>query len=247
MLKPKSSRGRLPPHRSRRQAGLSLVEMMVGIAIGLIVVAGATTLAATQLGENRRLIAETQLQQDMRSALDIVTREMRRAGSDTAADLLIWNSAYPTRDPSPNLFILNFLQFGVGADAVMYRYFRIGLLPQTYHYRVADGKIQQIIERSSGVLPAQDVTDRNTMNVESLTVAPQYGPVTQLPCPKLCPDGTQDCWPTVRVISAVITLTAIPGNETSANATIRRTMSSTVRLRNDAVTFNAAGGKVCPA
>ena len=233
--------------RIKRQRGLSLVEMMVGIAIGLIVVAGATVLAATQLGENRRLIAETQLQQDMRAALDIVTRELRRAGSTISPETLIWSSADPTTEPKPNVFILNNLQFNSGGDAVKYQYFRLGLPVQTYRYLVSGGKIQLILERTSGVLPAQDVTDRNTMNVESLVVTPVYGPAVQIPCPKLCPGNTQDCWPTTKVINAMITLTAIPGNETSANATIRRKMSSYVRLRNDAVSFNAAGGKVCPA
>ena len=39
---------------SRRQSGLSIVELMVGLALGLFVVAGATVVATTQLGDNRR-------------------------------------------------------------------------------------------------------------------------------------------------------------------------------------------------
>ena len=54
--------------------------MMVGIAIGLFIVAGAVALVATQLGENRRMLLETQVQQDLRAAADIITRELRRGG-----------------------------------------------------------------------------------------------------------------------------------------------------------------------
>lgn len=57
-----------------RQRGLSLVELMVGITVGLFVVAAAATLVANQLSDNRRLLLETQVQQDLRATMDIITR-----------------------------------------------------------------------------------------------------------------------------------------------------------------------------
>ena len=51
---------------------------MVGVAVGLFVVAAASMLVATQLSDNRRLTLETQVQQDLRAAADIITRELRR-------------------------------------------------------------------------------------------------------------------------------------------------------------------------
>ena len=77
----------------RRQRGLSLVELMVGIAIGLLVVAAAATLMSTQLNDNRRLLLETQVNQDLRAAMDIVTRDLRRAGHWSSAELAIWSAA----------------------------------------------------------------------------------------------------------------------------------------------------------
>ena len=53
---------------------------MVGVAIGLFVVAAASMLVVTQLSDNRRLTLETQVQQDLRASADIITRELRRAG-----------------------------------------------------------------------------------------------------------------------------------------------------------------------
>ena len=53
---------------------------MVGVAIGLFVVAAASMLVVTQLSDNRRLTLETQVQQDLRATADIITRELRRAG-----------------------------------------------------------------------------------------------------------------------------------------------------------------------
>jgi len=66
-------------HRSAQQ-GLSLVELMVGITIGLFVVAAASLVVSNQLFDNRRLLLETQLQQDLRATMDIITRQLRRAG-----------------------------------------------------------------------------------------------------------------------------------------------------------------------
>jgi type IV pilus assembly protein PilW len=40
----------------RGQRGLSIVELMVGVAIGLFVVAGAAMLLSTQLSDNRQLL-----------------------------------------------------------------------------------------------------------------------------------------------------------------------------------------------
>ena len=71
---------RAPGAWQRRQRGLSIVELMVGVAIGLFVVAAASMLVVTQLSDNRRLTLETQVQQDLRATADIITRELRRAG-----------------------------------------------------------------------------------------------------------------------------------------------------------------------
>jgi len=74
--------------RSFRKAsqGLSIVELMVGITIGLFILAGASMVLTTQLGDNRRLLLEAQVQQDLRAASDLISREIRAAG--------YWGNAY---------------------------------------------------------------------------------------------------------------------------------------------------------
>ena len=61
--------------------GLSIVELMIGVAIGLAVVAGGAKLLADGLVGNRRNIVETRITQDLRAATDVVARDLRRAGS----------------------------------------------------------------------------------------------------------------------------------------------------------------------
>lgn len=65
---------------SLRQRGLGLVELMVGITVGLIVAAGASMLAVNQITEHRRLMLDLQVQQDLRVTADLLQQDLRRAG-----------------------------------------------------------------------------------------------------------------------------------------------------------------------
>jgi type IV pilus assembly protein PilW len=78
--------------RPRPARGLSIIELLIGIAIGLFVLAGATMVASNQLTDNRRLLLETQIQQDLRAAMDIIARDLRRGG--------FWDNAYTSVAPS---------------------------------------------------------------------------------------------------------------------------------------------------
>ena len=62
------------------QRGLSMVELMVGIALGMFLVAGASTLFVNHLDNSRRLLLEARLNQDLRATADLITRDLRRAG-----------------------------------------------------------------------------------------------------------------------------------------------------------------------
>lgn len=82
-----------PRFRRVAQRGLGLVELMVGITIGLIVAAGASLIAVNQINEHRRLMLETQVQQDLRTAADLLQQDMRRAGFRGLAQLGVWTPA----------------------------------------------------------------------------------------------------------------------------------------------------------
>ena len=68
------------------ERGTSIVELLIGIAIGLFIAAGATLLLTSQIGDTRRLLLEAQVQQDLRAAADLMSRDLRRAG--------YWGNAY---------------------------------------------------------------------------------------------------------------------------------------------------------
>lgn len=227
----------LKPLRSgRRQAGMSIVELMVGIAVGLFVVTAATLVVTTQLGENRRLLLETQLQQDLRASSDIIAREVRRAGAWGTAEDGLWYAGRPGAVASNSFATLEL----DGEDTIEFEYQRRPGEEGPYGFSVTDGGV---IRTKLGAADWQDLTDGSVMNVTGFVVTLLATPSDRLPCPRACDAaGATDCWPRLVERTVRIDLTAQSRNDD----TVSRTLSTFVRLRNDMVEFNAAGGGVCP-
>jgi prepilin-type N-terminal cleavage/methylation domain-containing protein len=222
-----------------RRRGLSLVELMVGITVGLIVVAGASLLAAAQLSDNKRLLIETQVQQDLRAVSDIVARELRRSGYITWYGGTVSSAAGPASGPPANN--LSTLAIDVGTEKVSYGYHRPGSGADNtlfFGYRLSGGAIQARI----GAGTPQDLTDRNSLEITEFDVDLVPVSTVQLGCTKLCSDGTQNCWPTVTLSDARITISGGPRSD----PTLRRTVTSRVRLRNEGVQWGPAATQVCP-
>ena len=219
------------------QRGLSLVEMMVGVAIGLVIVAGATVLVSSQLHENRRLLLDTQIQQDLRATADIITREFRRAGYSWISEGSMWRSDVPAQPPLRNN--RSGLTINAANDDSSYQYDR-----ETFLFDFRFAKAGDVIRSYTGATP-QDLTDSNTLKVTKLDIRwndAGTGTAVQVACPKLCADLTQSCWPTVKVRELVVTIQG----ESVSDRTIKRSITTRVRLRNDLVNFNAPATQVCP-
>lgn len=228
--------------RLRRQAGMSLVELMVGVTVGLFVVAGAGMLAANQLTSNRKLLLETQLQQDMRSSVDIITRELRRASFSLGAETWVWSPhtgssppIYQTIDnPTTNEVGFNYDRGPGEVSAAIAFNFGFRYEP-TYH----------VLQTRLSTAGWQDLTDRRTVKVTAFNITDASTPATKLTCPKVCADGTDACWPTHQVRQYLVTMTA----EAVSDPAVVRTLSTVVRVRNDIVRYNDALNptQLCPA
>lgn len=215
------------------QRGLTLVEMMVGIAVGLFVVAAASMLVVTQLNDNRRLLLETQLQQDLRAAADIITRELRRAGHWTLSERLVWSSSGPNEN---NPYV------AVTPDAATsthtsFRYMRRPGEEGPFGFRLntvgsgteARGVVQTLLASGGW----QDLTDSLVLDVTTFAITPRHSAALPLACPQLCADGSTDCWPTLTVRELVVDLVA----RSVRDPAVQRSLTTVVRLRNDLVSF----------
>lgn len=230
-------------HSARRksQHGLSLVELLVGVTVGLFIVSGAAMLTATQLTDNRRLLLETQLQQDLRAAADMITRDFRRSGFYTGSEQFVWTS---TRSAFPKGSIESWsaVTASTGDSAeIDYRYERAVM--ETSFGFLRDSSASSMRSKLAGGRE-EDLTDPKTMNITAFNVARVPLPATQIECPKLCADGTKSCWPVLKVRAYVLTLQG----QSRADPSIRRTLRTEVRLRNDYLQINPVlAGDLCPA
>ena len=210
------------------ERGLSLVELMVGIAVGMFVVAAASMVASTQLSGNRRLIVETQLQQDLRAVADIITRDVRRAGA-TGTNANVSRTTIWT--PNHAAAVNTLTPVTVASDRVEFFAQRTSGAAGPYGYKVEDGIIKTQL-----VGPGwQPLTDNTIMTVTGFAVTAVDEPAVVVPCPTLCPGGTQDCWPTVTVRAISVTITA----KAVADPAIVRTVTTLSRLKNDMITYRA--------
>ena len=61
------------------EAGETLMGLLVGLAVGLVVLAAGSALLAIQLSGHRMALQDSRLHQDMRSAVDWMARELSQA------------------------------------------------------------------------------------------------------------------------------------------------------------------------
>ncbi|MCL5801100.1 MAG: prepilin-type N-terminal cleavage/methylation domain-containing protein [Gammaproteobacteria bacterium] len=69
-----------PPHRFSKTTGFSLVEMMISIVVGLVVVAGVISIFSSAVKSHTDNLRMTRLNQELRTTMNLMTRELRRAG-----------------------------------------------------------------------------------------------------------------------------------------------------------------------
>ena len=63
------------------QAGISIVELMVGIAVGLMVIAGVVAIYAVIARSGTEILGSARLNEELRAAMNLMASDIRRAGS----------------------------------------------------------------------------------------------------------------------------------------------------------------------
>jgi prepilin peptidase dependent protein B len=88
--------------RPRSVRGWSLVELMLALGLGLLLLTALLQLAAGHVDEQRRLLLESRLTQDLRTAIELVSRDVRRSGYWGEVSGGVWDSARPTAPLAAN-------------------------------------------------------------------------------------------------------------------------------------------------
>jgi type IV pilus assembly protein PilW len=211
--------------------GFTMVELMIGMAVGLFIVAAAASLMTGSLRENRNLVIESRLMQDLRTAADLITRDLRRAGYWAAANTGVRSDGTSATAANPYLDVT---PSSAAADNVTFRFSRDTTENNTvdsneqFGFRLRNGAI----ELQLGAGNWQALTDATTLNITEFSVTPTVEEISLANfCATPCPAGSTTCPPRQQVRSLAV---AISGRATG-DARLVRSIRSQVRLRNDPI------------
>lgn len=219
----------------RRQRGFSLVEILISMTLGLFLLLGLTTFMANTLVSDTKTMLMSRLNQEARSAMLLMVREIRRAG--------YWGT--PTFALGPltgagagSLFINPFAAItpitpGVPGSCILFRYDKNhNALPEASEFfgflRTNAGVVQMYAGTGAttcaGGVGWAALTDARNSNVTALSfalsaAAPAYvleGPLGAL-------------GPSIRVRYVTIQMTV----QSKADPSLTLRLQETVKLEND--------------
>lgn len=210
------------------QRGISLVELMVSLSIGVLLMLGLTTFMSGTVVNNASSIKTIQFNQEMRAAMTLMIRDIRRAGywgSPNYTTGSLSGVGYGTTYSNP------FANVDTGtAGCILYRYDKnnSGTLDTSEHFgfQLSGTGIQMLNSGTTSSTCGGDsdwtpLTSTNNLKVTSLSFsetdsAPVYT------------NGTSS-GPNIKVRYVTITLTA----QCATDGKIRQTLQETIRLGND--------------
>jgi len=212
------------------QAGTSLVELLLGTAIGLIVVAAAASVVAANQVAARRVQNEARLMQDLRGAAELVGRDLRRAGhwAASASGVRLGDApgaVNPHADIAPasagaSAVALSFSTDAGGSDAVDES--------ERFGFRLRAG----VIEIQLGARNWQALSDPQTLVVTSFSVVPRVDEVELSTfCAVACAAGSVTCPPRQQIRGYAITV----AGRSAVDPGVVRSLRGSVRVRNDIV------------
>jgi type IV pilus assembly protein PilW len=219
--------------------------LLVGVAIGLFILTGALKLFGDYINNNRRLMMETRVNQDMRAAADLIARDLRRAGYwGNATGGVVTSNAQPVTTVSPYATVSP--TGTTAATTTTYSYSQ-GTENNTldsaenFGFRLSSG----VLEYLQGGTNWQAITDSNTLTVSNFTVTPVQKciPLQQYctgggssTCAACTLDATTGCPTSACVTCPFLNVRsyniALQGTSTT-DASVIRNLQEMVRVRND--------------
>ncbi|MGB1580803.1 MAG: prepilin-type N-terminal cleavage/methylation domain-containing protein [Nevskiales bacterium] len=160
-----------------RQGGLTLVELMVAMALGLVLFAGLLNAYVATVKHNGDLIVSAHLDNELHKVLDMMARDLRRAGTHGSPSSLIVGGSNPFAVDAPAAYTgeaaNSCITFGYDWDSDGVLDISPANADERYGFRLKDGAIQA---RLSGLACDadgwSDVTDKKVVRVTALQFQP---------------------------------------------------------------------------
>lgn len=206
-----------------------MTELMIGMAVGLIVLSGTLALFGGHLRSNSDMLRTTRLNNELRSTMDLVVRDLRRAAYWGTAVKGVWFPGTIAIEENP------FSDIEIAAGEVTYRYDvdGDGAYDNDETFRIrrngTDGTVELLqLDNGGGVQSTLPLSDGDLTNVSALTFQ-LNDRTTTFACLKAGAGPVAPTPPVLHVREITVTLTG----QLRADPTVTRTLTESVRVRND--------------
>jgi len=208
---------------TRNQQGITLVELMVGLVVGLIVIGGSLAIFLSTLQNSNHTLKMSKLNQDLTSVMQLMVNEIRRAGYSPDATVNL------NFDTASNCFLYTYWDLNAGTPAL-----------KTKGFKLVGSVLKMKNNPSScaSVTSGDDLTDSNAMTISTFAIdTTNYRCInvqTDIEMASCSTAGmtSGDKYITIREVA--ISITARSADYATDN--IESTLTESVRVRNDLVT-----------
>lgn len=231
-----------------RVSGFSLVEMLIALAVGLVVVSGVIGIYVSTLKSNSDNLKMLRLNQELRVAMDMMVRDIRRAGfrgDGATAPLPIDPSTFNPFASEGTINNLTIRGAGNGSpnDCITFTYDATALNPtpsgpgivedddKFAYWRDVVSGVGVIKARNGGTALAdscdpdsQSITNPKQVNITALTFT-----ITLTPVPVTGVSGVDRI---IRYVTITVT------GQLVSDSSVERTLTESVRVQSDAYGFS---------
>jgi prepilin-type N-terminal cleavage/methylation domain-containing protein len=223
--------------------GFSLIELMIALVAGLIVVGSVLAFTVATVRAYNENIRSTRLTHDLRTAMNLTVREIRRSGYDSTAVSRVLTD----NNPAPSFAGISITASG---DCVAYQYDRGDTLEnRAIKLNATTGTLQAKIS-ASAVSCADtsgwvDVSDPSVVDITGFKVVDRKYPFCSiLTANETDPDPTK--WTYARADGQVRSLSLCIKGRLRSDSSVVRSIADTSRSRAESVVFTpAAPSKTC--
>ncbi len=222
------------------QRGLNLIELMVGLTIGLLILAGVLTVYLSTIQSSSSTLKSIRLNQEINAVMDLMVTDIARAG--------FWANAtnqVSALESTPNPFMQadTDIQSSDGDQCLMftYDYDLDGVVTQSRDevrgYKLSGGTIKTV----KGGVTTADTSDCSSYDWESLTDA-SVSTITELSfvvnetcvnttaTATACGDATAG-----QILSITREVVVTISASLTSDSSITKTVTDTVKVRNDKI------------
>jgi prepilin-type N-terminal cleavage/methylation domain-containing protein len=207
---------------TKSQAGLTLIEMMIALLIGLIITAGVLTIFVSNIKSSTENTKMIRMNQQLRSTMSFITDELKRAGYSGDSTTSAFNDELNFNDSPPCLRYA----YDENADGIMQSNERLGF--QLKDSAIEWGKNVSSTDCTNGSWQA--ITDTNIVQITNFSVQNKLNYSETDPNSSESVNMVSTAASTIKVPQFAVILTgevAIPPDKAS------RTIKAFIRVRND--------------